>query len=120
LAVLRSSDGFPLRRAFCTGGGGGAAESIFGDPRAAIIASFCCDANIAECTGVGMRTAVSKDCGRALVPATKDMFMLGREGSAKERAKVEKEGKLEDVVGSDSCGGGSCFAGTGGGAGAGG
>lgn len=64
-------------------------------------------------------TAVSRDCGRALDPATRDMFMLGKEGSAKERAKEEKEGKLEDVAPPGSCGGGrsSCFGGTGGGAG---
>ena len=64
-----------------------------------------------------MRTAVSKDCGRDLEPATRDMFMLGREGSAKERAKEEKEVKLEDAAGSDSRCGASCFGGRGGGAG---
>jgi hypothetical protein len=62
-------------------------------------------------------TAVSRDCGRTLDPATRDMFMLGKEGSAKERAKEEKEGKLEDVAAPDSCGGASCLGGTGGGAG---
>jgi len=60
---------------------------------------------------------VSIDCGRAArVPATRDMFMLGSEGSAKERAKEEKEGKLEDEAAADSRGGGgSCFGGGGGG-----
>ena len=49
-----------------------------------------------------MSVAVSKDCGRVLVvpvpvpvPATRDMFMLGREGSAKERANEEKEGNVD-------------------------
>jgi hypothetical protein len=69
-----------------------------------------------------MRVAVSKDCGRALVPATRDIFMLGRDGSANERANEEKEGKVEvEAVEAaevpDSCGGrgGSCFGGVGGG-----
>jgi hypothetical protein len=61
---------------------------------------------------------VSIDCGRdARVPATRDMFMLGSEGSAKERANEEKEGKLEDVAAADS---GSCFGGGAGGWGGGG
>jgi hypothetical protein len=68
-----------------------------------------------------MSVAVSRDCGRALVvvPATRDMFMLGREGSAKERANEEKEGNVEvevepepEVSDSPSRGrGGSCFGG---------
>jgi len=44
------------------------------------------------------------------------MLMLGREGSAKERANEEKEGKVEDVDGGfpeTSCGSGSRFGGTG-------
>ena len=60
-----------------------------------------------------MRVAVSKDCGRDLVPATKDMFMLGRDGSAKERANDEKEGKVD--VPDGGCG--SCLGGMGGGGG---
>ena len=49
------------------------------------------------------------------------MFMLGSEGSAKERANEEKDGKLEDVPAADSRGGGrSCFGGGGGGWGGGG
>lgn len=67
---------------------------------------------------------MSIDCGRdARVPATRDMFMLGSEGSAKERANEEKEGKLEDVAAAaaaDSGGGGSCFGGGAGGWGGGG
>jgi hypothetical protein len=61
--------------------------------------------------------AVSIDCGRDLVPATSDMFMLGREGSTKERASEENEGKDEDEAGPDSCGGawGSRCGGAGGG-----
>jgi hypothetical protein len=88
-----------------------------GDPRAVISVS-CCDKNAAACTGVDMSVAVSRDCGRVLVvPATRDMFMLGREGSAKERAKEEKEGNVEvevepEVPDSPSRGGGgSCFGG---------
>lgn len=50
-----------------------------------------------------MSVAVSIDCGRAPlvvpvaapVPVTREMFMLGREGSAKERANEEKEGNVE-------------------------
>ena len=54
-----------------------------------------------------MSVAVSKDCGRALVPATRDMFMLGSEGSANERANEENDGKDEvEVELPDSRGGG--------------
>ena len=66
---------------------------------------------------------MSIDCGRDdRVPATRDMFMLGSEGSAKERANEEKEGKLEDVAAAADSrgGGGSCFGGGGGGWGGGG
>ena len=45
-----------------------------------------------------MSVAVSNDCGRALVPATRDMFMLGSEGSANERANEENDGKAEVEV----------------------
>jgi len=43
------------------------------------------------------------------------MLTLGMEGSAKERANEEKEGKVEDEDEAflDSCGTGSCFGGTG-------
>ncbi len=44
-----------------------------------------------------MTVAISRDGRRPLVPPTRDMLMLGREGSAKERANEEKEGKVEDV-----------------------
>lgn len=66
-----------------------------------------------------MSVAVSKDCGRAAlvpvpVPATRDIFILGSEGSAKERANEEKEGKDEAADPDEvSCGGGSCFFGGG-------
>ena len=64
-----------------------------------------------------MSVAVSKDCGRALVPVpvptTRDM--LGREGSAKERANEEREGNVEvelEVPDSRFRGrGSSCFGG---------
>jgi hypothetical protein len=77
--------------------------------------------------GEDMSVAVSKDCGRAPlvvvpdpdppVPATRDIFMLVREGSAKERANEEKEGNVDvevevvepDVPDSRSRGGESCF-----------
>lgn len=123
--AARSCEGSSLRRAFCAARGGSAAGSVLGDPRASTSASSC-DANVADgFTGVCTSTAVSIDCGRdARVPATRDMFMLGSEGSAKERANEEKEGKLEDVAAAaaaaDSGGGGSCFGGGAGGCGGGG
>jgi hypothetical protein len=91
-----------------------------GDPRAETSVSYC-DSNVTGWTGVVMSVAVSNDCGRALVPATRDMFILGREGSAKERANEEKEGKdedgAEDEVVSVSRGGAFCFGGDGSGGG---
>ena len=90
--------------------------SILGDPRFDIWAS-CCAANDTGCTGVFTTVAMSRDCGRPLVPATRDMLTLGREGRAKERASEEKEGKVEVEVEAeaewfpDSCGTGSCFGG---------
>ncbi len=83
--------------------------SDLGEPRAEVSVS-CCDANGAGCTGVDTSVAVSKDCGRTFVPPTRDTFMLGREGSAKERANEEKDGKVEVEV-PDSCDEESCFGG---------
>ena len=119
--AARSCEGSSLRGAVCAARGGSATGSVLGDPRASTSASSC-DANVADgFTGVCTSTAVSIDCGRdARVPATRDMFMLGSEGSAKERANEEKEGKLEDVAAADSGGGGSCFGGGAGGWGGGG
>lgn len=106
----RSCEGSFLCRGLCTTCEGSVTASILGDPRFEITAS-CCAANDTGCTGVRTIVAVSIDCGRPLVPATRDMLTLGREGRAKERANEEKEGKLDGFPG--TCGTGSCFGGTG-------